>query len=29
MPLITGRAHVVADATLLFDANDPFAWGFA
>lgn len=28
-PLISGRAHVVADATLLFDAADPFAWGFA
>lgn len=29
VPVISGRAHVVAEATLLFDANDPFAWGFA
>ncbi|MBL8300553.1 MAG: proline racemase family protein [Rhodanobacteraceae bacterium] len=29
LPLISGRAHVVAEATLLFDAADPFAWGFA
>jgi 4-hydroxyproline epimerase len=29
LPSISGRAHVVADATLLFDAADPFAWGFA
>jgi 4-hydroxyproline epimerase len=28
LPLISGRAHVMADATLLFDAADPFAWGF-
>lgn len=28
-PLIRGRAHVTADSTLLFDAADPFAWGFA
>lgn len=29
LPLISGRAHVVADATLLFDPADPFAWGIA
>ncbi len=29
LPLISGRAHVVADSTLLFDPADPFAWGFA
>lgn len=27
LPLIRGRAHVQLDATLLFDPNDPFAWG--
>ena len=26
-PRIEGRAYVCADATLLFDPNDPFAWG--
>ncbi|WP_257389352.1 proline racemase family protein [Tahibacter caeni] len=29
LPLISGRAHVVADASLLFDPADPFAWGIA
>jgi len=29
LPLISGRAHVTADSTLVFDAADPFAWGFA
>ncbi|MDC8015504.1 proline racemase family protein [Tahibacter soli] len=29
LPRIVGRAHVCADATLLFDPADPFAWGFA
>lgn len=29
LPLISGRAHVVAEATLVFDPADPFAWGFA
>ncbi len=29
LPLISGRAHVVADAALLFDPADPFAWGIA
>jgi len=29
LPTIRGRAYVVADANLLFDANDPFAWGIA
>jgi 4-hydroxyproline epimerase len=27
MPLIHGRAHVTLDATLVFDPDDPFAWG--
>ncbi|WP_110715468.1 4-hydroxyproline epimerase [Salinicola acroporae] len=27
LPFITGSAHVTADATLLIDDNDPFAWG--
>jgi len=26
-PLVTGRAFVQADATFLFDPEDPFAWG--
>ncbi|WP_175651206.1 4-hydroxyproline epimerase [Pseudomonas sp. Marseille-P9899] len=26
-PFITGRAYMTADATLLIDENDPFAWG--
>ncbi|OLU24747.1 hydroxyproline-2-epimerase [Pseudomonas sp. PA15(2017)] len=26
-PFITGRAHLTADATLLIDEQDPFAWG--
>ena len=29
VPVIRGRAHVVADARFLFDAADPFAWGIA
>ena len=27
LPLIHGRAHVTLDATLVFDPDDPFAWG--
>jgi 4-hydroxyproline epimerase len=27
LPLISGRAHVTLDATLVFDPADPFAWG--
>ena len=27
LPLIHSRAHVTLDATLVFDAADPFAWG--
>jgi 4-hydroxyproline epimerase len=27
LPTILGRAHVTLDATLVFDAADPFAWG--
>lgn len=27
LPYITGNAYVTADATLLIDDNDPFAWG--
>lgn len=27
LPSITGNAYVTADATLLIDDNDPFAWG--
>ncbi len=27
-PTVTGRAHVTAEATLLLDPADPFAWGF-
>ncbi|MFA7526328.1 MAG: 4-hydroxyproline epimerase [Ottowia sp.] len=27
VPSIRGRAHISAEATLLFDADDPFAWG--
>jgi len=26
-PFITGSAHVIAEATLRLDANDPFRWG--
>ena len=26
-PVITGTAHVTAEATLLLDENDPFCWG--
>ena len=26
-PLITGRAYITADSTLLIDEHDPFAWG--
>lgn len=29
MPFIHGRAHVTLDATLVFDPQDPFAWGLA
>lgn len=29
LPVISGRAHVVAEANLLFDRDDPFAWGIA
>jgi len=28
-PFIHGRAHVTLDATLVFDPEDPFAWGLA
>jgi 4-hydroxyproline epimerase len=28
-PYIHGRAHVTLDATLVFDPEDPFAWGLA
>ena len=28
-PFIHGRAHVTLDATLVFDPQDPFAWGLA
>jgi proline racemase len=27
LPVITGSAHVNAEATLLLDENDPFCWG--
>ena len=27
LPHITGTAHIVSKASLLIDANDPFAWG--
>jgi len=27
LPFIHGRAHVTLDATLVFDTDDPFAWG--
>ena len=27
-PTVTGRAYVTAEATLLLDPADPFAWGF-
>lgn len=26
-PIITGRAYITGEATLLLDANDPFCWG--
>lgn len=29
MPTITGQAHVCAEATLLLDPADPYAWGIA
>jgi 4-hydroxyproline epimerase len=29
LPLIHGRAHVMLDATLVFDPDDAFAWGLA
>ena len=29
LPFIHGRAHVTLDATLVFEAADPFAWGLA
>ena len=28
-PFIHGRAHVTLDATMVFDPQDPFAWGLA
>ncbi len=28
VPTIQGSAHLVAEATLLIDTDDPFAWGF-
>ena len=27
LPTVTGTAHVIAEATLLVDARDPFCWG--
>ena len=27
IPTIRGRAHLSAEATLLIEADDPFAWG--
>jgi proline racemase len=27
IPTITGRAHVTAEATLIFDSEDPIRWG--
>lgn len=27
LPVITGRAHVMAEGTLLLDPSDEFAWG--
>ena len=27
LPVIRGRAHVMAEATLLLAEDDPFAWG--
>ncbi len=27
LPFIHGRAHVVLDAQMVFDAHDPFTWG--
>ena len=27
MPFIHGTAYVTLDATLVFDPQDPFAWG--
>jgi 4-hydroxyproline epimerase len=29
LPFIHGRAHVTLDATVVFDPEDPFAWGLA
>lgn len=29
LPVITGTAHVTAEATLLLDERDPFCWGIA
>ncbi len=29
LPFIHGRAHVTLDATVVFDPDDPFAWGLA
>jgi 4-hydroxyproline epimerase len=29
IPTITGRAHLTSEATLRFDAADPFCWGIA
>ena len=28
-PVITGRAHITSEATLILDEGDPFCWGFA
>jgi proline racemase len=28
LPTLLGRAHVNMDATLVFESDDPFAWGF-
>ncbi len=27
IPIITGRAHVIAESVLVFDEEDPFCWG--
>jgi 4-hydroxyproline epimerase len=28
VPVITGRAHITSEATLILDDDDPFCWGF-
>ena len=28
-PIVTGTAHITAEATLILDDNDPFCWGLA